>query len=201
MSSWLPFTLFAFVASITPGPTNLLILTQGARRGWQRALPAVFGASLAAAMIVLVVGGGLAQTLLAYPLIRQVMAIAGVAWLSWLAWKLYRSPPPTLESEASGRAPHFGALQAAGLQLVNPKTWMMAFSVVGVFTDGTTSTIHIAVLALIFGGIAVPCLACWALMGSGVGRLFRTSRQWQWFNRGLAFLLLSVAWWSVSIPG
>jgi threonine/homoserine/homoserine lactone efflux protein len=98
--------------------------------------------------------------------------VVGVAWLSWLAWKLYRSPPSTLESEASGRAPHFGALQAAGLQLVNPKTWMMAFSVVGVFTDGTTSTMHIAVLALIFGGIAVPCLACWALMGSGVGRCF-----------------------------
>ena len=79
MSSWLPFTLFAFVASITPGPTNLLILTQGARRGWQRALPAVFGASLAAAMIVLVIGGGLAQTLLAYPLVRHVMAMVGVA--------------------------------------------------------------------------------------------------------------------------
>lgn len=201
MSSWLPFTLFAFVASITPGPTNLLILTQGARQGWKRALPAVFGASLAAAMIVLVIGGGLAQTLLAHPLVRHVMAVVGVAWLSWLAWKLYRSPPPTLESMASSHLPHFGALQAAGLQLVNPKTWMMAFSVVGVFTDGTTSTTHIAVLALIFGGIAVPCLACWALMGSGVGRLFRTSRQWQWFNRGLAFLLLGVAWWSVSIPG
>ena len=62
MSSWLPFTLFAFVASITPGPTNLLILAQSSRRGWQHALPAVFGASLAAAMIVLVVGGVLVLT-------------------------------------------------------------------------------------------------------------------------------------------
>ncbi|MCK0715215.1 LysE family translocator [Chromohalobacter sarecensis] len=201
MSSWLPFTLFAFVASITPGPTNLLILTQGSRRGWKRALPAVFGASLAAAMIVLVVGGGLANTLLAYPRVRQIMAMLGVIWLSWLAWKLYCSPPPTLANDASDRVPHFGALQAAGLQLVNPKTWMMALSVVSVFTDGASSTAHVAVLALIFGGVAVPCLASWALMGSGVARLFRTTRQWQWFNRGLALLLLGVAWWSLLMPG
>ncbi|WP_280570179.1 LysE family translocator [Chromohalobacter sp. 296-RDG] len=200
MSSWLPFTLFAFVASITPGPTNLLILTQGSRQGWKRALPAVFGASLAAAMIVLVVGGGLANTLLAYPLVRQIMALVGVAWLSWLAWKLYCSQPPTLENDTSYRAPHFGALQAAGLQLVNPKTWMMALSVVSVFTDGASSMAHVAVLALIFGGVAVPCLASWALMGSGVGRLFRTTRQWRWFNRGLALLLLGVAWWSLLMP-
>lgn len=201
MSAWLPFTLFAFVASITPGPTNLLILTQGMRRGWQSALPAVFGASLAAAGIVLMVGWGLARTLLAYPGFQHLMAALGVVWLSWLAWRLYRSPPPDFDDTIGHRPPNFGAPQAAGLQLVNPKTWMMALSVVGVFADGAAGTSSVAILALIFGAVAMPCLTIWALMGSGAAKLFRTPRQWQWFNRALALLLLLVAWWSVLAPG
>lgn len=199
MSSWLPFTLFAFVASITPGPTNLLILAQGTRHGWKSALPAVFGASSAAAAIVLAVGWGLTNTLLAYPIIRQMMATTGVIWLSWLAWRLYRSPPPPMEG-GTERSPNFSARQSAGLQLVNPKTWMMALSVVGVFTVEESSATDIAVLALTFGVVAVPCLTLWGLMGSGVAQWFRTPRQWQWFNRTLALLLLAVAWWSVLAP-
>lgn len=200
MASWLPFALFAFVASITPGPTNLLILTQGMRHGWRSALPAVVGASVAAAAIVLAVGWGLAHTLLASPGVRQLMATIGVVWLSWLAWRLYCSPPPDLGHTGERRSPNFGAPQAAGLQLVNPKTWMMALSVVGVFANGASGTLSVAVLALIFGLVAMPCLVTWALMGSGVARLFHTPRQWLWFNRALALMLLLVAWWSVLIP-
>ncbi|KAA0018261.1 LysE family translocator [Salinicola corii] len=202
MSAWLPFTLFAFVASITPGPTNLLILAQGSRQGWKSALPAVLGASLAAAAIVLTVGLGLSHTLLAHPLVRRLMAAIGVAWLSWLAWRLFRSPPPEVDTgDLASVAPAFGARQAAGLQLVNPKTWMMAMSVVGVFTDAASSATQIGVLALTFGVVALPCLALWGLVGSGVARLFRQPRQWQWFNRVLALLLLTVAWWSLLITG
>ena len=36
--SLLPFILFALVSSISPGPTNLLILAHGARRGLRASL-------------------------------------------------------------------------------------------------------------------------------------------------------------------
>lgn len=197
MSHWLPFTLFAVVASITPGPTNLLILAQGTRGGWKSALPAVLGASVAAALIVLTMGCGLANTLLTYPLVRQSMTAIGVVWLSWLAWRLCCSPSPVVANETPKASLVFGARQASSLQLINPKTWMMALSVVGVFSDAASSVMDIALLAITFGVVAIPCLALWALMGSGVTRLFRTPRQWQWFNRALAVLLFAVAWWSV----
>lgn len=44
MSQWLPFVLFAFVASITPGPTNILVLSNSSRFGLLAALPIIFGA-------------------------------------------------------------------------------------------------------------------------------------------------------------
>ncbi|PTT65717.1 lysine transporter LysE, partial [Pseudomonas sp. HMWF007] len=63
MASLLPFLLFAFVASITPGPTNILVLSHSSRRGLSATLPIIFGACAAAALIVLVVGLGAGETL------------------------------------------------------------------------------------------------------------------------------------------
>ena len=54
----LPFLLFAFVASITPGPTNILVLSNSARHGLAAAVPIIFGACASAATIVLLVGSG-----------------------------------------------------------------------------------------------------------------------------------------------
>ncbi|MBQ4783342.1 LysE family translocator, partial [Pectobacterium versatile] len=72
------FLLFAFIASITPGPTNILILTNSQRYGVRNTLPAVVGACVAASAIVLISGAGAGEILRQYPVIRQVMSWAGV---------------------------------------------------------------------------------------------------------------------------
>ncbi|HCL76793.1 MAG TPA: lysine transporter LysE, partial [Pseudomonas sp.] len=132
MQSLLPFLIFAFVASITPGPTNILVLGHGARFGLRATLPLVLGASLAAALIVLLVGLGLGEALQRYPRVQQAMSLLVALWLSWLAWQLLRSAAQSFEA-ASATHRELGPLGAALLQLVNPKVWMMAVAVVSVF--------------------------------------------------------------------
>lgn len=56
MESLLPFLLFSFVASITPGPTNILVMSHSSRRGLTATVPIIFGACVSAALVVLVVG-------------------------------------------------------------------------------------------------------------------------------------------------
>ncbi|MDP9939200.1 LysE family translocator [Ectopseudomonas alcaliphila] len=105
MNQWLPFILFASVASITPGPTNLLILGSAARFGLSIALAIAVGASLGASLMLLVVGLGLGELLARAPLLQTVMAWAGAVWISWMArprsarWQATRRcscwcPPP-----------------------------------------------------------------------------------------------------------
>lgn len=96
--SLLPFILFALVASISPGPTNLLILAHGARAGLRASLVPIVAACGAAAAIVLMVGLGLGELLLRHPLAQQLMSWAGVLWLSWLAWKMLRSAATPLQA-------------------------------------------------------------------------------------------------------
>lgn len=67
LSTLLPFMLFAFVASITPGPTNILVLSNSARFGFRATLPIILGACAGAALLVLVVGSGFGQSLVQLP--------------------------------------------------------------------------------------------------------------------------------------
>ncbi|MCO8164006.1 LysE family translocator [Pseudomonas sp. 21LCFQ010] len=192
MTHYLPFILFAFVASITPGPTNILVLSNSALHGLGVALRIALGASAGAALIVLLTGLGLGEFLQRLPWLQQLMGWLGVAWISLLAWQLWRAPASVLTADSQSKA--MGAWAGAGLQLINPKTWLMALAVVSVFTGAQASAGDYGLYAAIFFMIATPCLLVWALLGRGAASLLTTAQAMQRFNRGMALLLLGSAW-------
>lgn len=198
MESLLPFLLFSFVASITPGPTNILVMSHSSRRGLTATVPIIFGACVSAALVVLVVGLGVGETLLRYPRVQQAMAWAGVLWLSWLAWQIFRSTPPSLESSTSSDE-GFNVFGAAGLQLINPKVWMMAVAVVSVFGGNGDDSARMLLLSAVFLMVCLPCMTAWALLGVGSARFFGSPRAFRRMNAGLAFLLLLSAWLAVFV--
>ncbi|AMQ84602.1 LysE family translocator [Pseudomonas glycinae] len=198
MESLLPFLLFSFVASITPGPTNILVMSHSSRRGLTATVPIIFGACVSAALVVLVVGLGVGETLLRYPRVQQAMAWAGVLWLSWLAWQIFRSTPPSLDS-ATAADEGFSVFGAAGLQLINPKVWMMAVAVVSVFGGNGDDSARMLLLSAVFLMVCLPCMTAWALLGVGSARFFGSPRAFRRMNAVLAFLLLLSAWLAVLV--
>ncbi len=199
MNLFLPFMLFAFVASITPGPTNILILTNSSRHGIAAVLPIVLGACAGAALLVLVVGMGLGDVLARYSGAQTAMSWIGIVWLTYLAWQIFSSPAAAvLPGEESG--PSLGLVGGASLQLVNPKTWMMALAVVSVFA-GTDAdrTLRVAYLALTFFLIAIPCMIAWAWLGASAARFCNSAMAMKRFNQMMALLLLVSAWLTVVV--
>ncbi|AZF21052.1 MULTISPECIES: LysE family translocator [unclassified Pseudomonas] len=194
----LPFILFAFVASITPGPTNILVLSNSARYGFKAALPIILGACLGAAGIVLLVGSGVGQSLVHLPKVQSAMQWAGVAWLSYLAWQIFSAPVEALDVQSAQK--RLGFSGAASLQLINPKTWMMALAVVSVFAgNGAERQSQVMTLSMVFFLISLPCLATWAVLGAGSSQFLRSPSAMQRFNRCMALLLLGSTWLSVVI--
>lgn len=184
----LPFILFALAASISPGPTNLLILAHAARCGWRASLAPLLAACTAAAAIVLLVGIGLGEWLLGQPQLQRWMSWLGVAWLSWLALQMLRSADAPAETH-NVRA--LGPRSAGALQLLNPKVWWMAVAVVGVFNS---PTLPVWLLALVFLLVALPSMAAWAWLGASSARWLQGPSALRWFNRSLAGMLLASAW-------
>lgn len=165
----------------------------------------ILGGCGGAALLVLTVGIGLGDALQAHPLVQRAMAWTGVLWLTWLSWKIWRSPAAGIEAGTeTGAAPirpdrrPLGFAGAAGLQLVNPKTWMMALAVVGVFSGhGIDQTRQVYLLSLMFFMVSLPCMGAWAVLGAGAARFIRSADHMKRFERLMALVLLASAWSSL----
>jgi threonine/homoserine/homoserine lactone efflux protein len=183
---------FAFVSSITPGPYNLMLMTSGANFGFVRTIPHLLGVSIRFVAMVLIVGAGLAQVFLAFPVLHTVLKIVSAVYLIYLAWKIAVSPPPNAEGAA--RAAPMTFLQAAAFQWVNPKAWSMALTAISVYApvgpEGT-SPLTLAVIAVVFGAINLPSVGVWTAIGTQLRRVLSSPGAFRVFNGLMAALLVA----------
>ena len=181
------FVLFAFVAAITPGPSNLILTSAGAAVGVRRGLPTLFGAALGMGLMMFLVALGLGGLILAYPLLLAGIKWVGVGFLLWLAWKIATSRP----SEATAGPGAVGFWQTAAFQWVNPKSWLVAASAAATYLQAGAGGALAQSLAfgLLFAGAALPSRFVWLAFGAGVQRLLRSERALRVFNVAMAALL------------
>lgn len=192
MTHLLPFLLFAFVASITPGPTNLLAMSSSARFGLRATLPIIAGGCLASAGLVLAVGLGIGNMLLESPAVANLLGWAGALWLTYLGWQIARAPVE-LDSPLQRQQPLSG-WAAALLQVINPKPWTVALAVVSVFMASANAPAWL--LATLFLVMAIPCMLLWAWLGIKASVWLKSPHQLQRFQSadGLVAGRVRVAW-------
>src|SRR5215813_3306031 len=80
----LAFCLFAIVAAMTPGPSNLILTSTGANVGVRRGLPCLWGGAMGMGLVAF----GLGSLVLKRPLILQGLKWCGMGFLLWLSWKI-----------------------------------------------------------------------------------------------------------------
>ncbi len=90
MSLSMSMAAFALAASISPGPVNIIALSSGANHGLRASLAHVAGATLGFCLLLVLVGLGLHQLLVRWPLMGQLLHWGGVTFLLYMAWKLAR---------------------------------------------------------------------------------------------------------------
>jgi threonine/homoserine/homoserine lactone efflux protein len=193
-----PLVLFVFVASITPGPNNLLLMRSGAMFGVRRSLWHLFGVQTGFIALVALSHVGVAALLLALPATMVVLRWACFFYLLWLAWLILRDAHPR---QADGQAP---ATQSRPLryvegllfQLINPKAWMMAVTVASAFYGGMQpSGFDLATAALISTCIGGPCMLVWTLWGASIDRVLHQPRARQIFSYAMSALVVLTAAW------
>ena len=178
---------FAFVASITPGPNNLMLLASGANFGIRRTLPHMFGISLGHSFMVFVVGLGLAGLFIAFPQLQLALGIVAGGYMLWLAWKIANAAPPE-EGREQGNPLTF--LQAAAFQWVNPKGWIMAVTAQTAYAP-EASLWGALLVALGFLMVNFPAITVWAWLGQEMRRFLTSRRRLQIFNWTMAVLLIA----------
>jgi threonine/homoserine/homoserine lactone efflux protein len=187
--SLLAFALFAFAASITPGPNNLMLLASGAHFGLRASVPHLLGVACGFLILVASVGFGLAEVFSRLPWLYALMRWAGAAYLLYLAWRIATAAPPDASRRASARPMSF--VGAVAFQWVNPKAWLMAVSAFSTYIPATSGALVLMGSILLFGAINLPSITAWAVGGTQLQRLLQTRRRVVTFNLLMAGLLVA----------
>ena len=181
------FFLFAFVAAITPGPSNVLLTATGAQAGFWRGLPCAFGVSAGMGSLMFLAALGLGAILIGRPEVMTAIRLCGAAFLFWLAWKIAAAPAGA--RQATGEPTGF--FGAAALQWVNPKAWMVATGAVATYLQAESggAIVQAMLFALVFVSAAFPSNLIWLGFGATAQRLLADERRGRIFNRVMGLTL------------
>lgn len=170
-----------FVATASPGPSNMAIMGTAMKKGRGAALALASGVISGSMMWALLAACGVLTVLATFAQLLIVLKIGGGLYLLWLAYKAGKSAlrrPDAKEFSASGDKVTFVRLFRQGIlmHVGNPKailTWVAIMSV-ALKPDAAAST-----LPMIIAGCATICV----LVFCGYALLFSTAVMAAFYRR------------------
>lgn len=188
--------LYAFSMSITPGPTNFILLSTGANHGFLKAVPFATGASIGFTVLNILVGMGLGKIISEDSLFLALISYLGAAFIVYMGYKIATSSPEVKLSEQKGGAPGF--VMGVLTSLVNPKSWIAilagvsAFGIAGKYQE-------VLVYATIYIIVGYLSILVWAFAGSKVAFYLGCARNMRYFNLTMGGGLIIIALYLVTI--
>ena len=181
---------FYFVMYVTPGPNNAMVLTSGIKFGYLKTVPHMSGITIGHVLQTVLVCIGLGKIFQLFPEIQNILKIICVIYLLYLGYKIIGSFSKIKEDNS--RPLKF--YEAALFQLVNPKAWTISTMVASGFLPKDekliTAILFISITALIICPISI---SVWAVFGSGIRNLVKSSKKKSVVEYFLAILLLITA--------
>ena len=179
--------IFAFVASITPGPNNIMLMASGTNFGFRKTFPHILGINIGFSTLVFGVGIGLMEAFKAIPFTQIILKFLCGGYLIYLSYRIAVSSSG-IEKDGKQKSKPLSFLQALLFQWVNPKGWSMSLTAISIYSP-TNSLSGIILVTAAFSLANLPCQCLWALLGQQFRRLMTNSRL-KIFNYSMAGLLL-----------
>jgi len=184
------FLIYCLIATFTPGPTNIVILSTAHNFGAKKAMNYTYGAT--AGFGLLLAASAMLNTMLitVLPHLIIVMQIVGSGYMFYLAYLICKMDPsnPAVNQTATFRS---GFL----MQFMNPKVVLFALTVIPTFimpSYSSSPAITISILAITVIGFSA--FLTWVLFGT----IFKTFLQKH--NKTVnALMALSLAYAAVMI--
>lgn len=185
LSIILPMATFALVASLSPGPVNIVGLSSGARYPISKGLIFITGATIGFIILFLAVGYGLNSLLVIMPSAERWLTWAGIIFLLYLSYRLAFDNGTIQEAEAD-KAPGFfiGFL----MQWLNPKAWIASAASIGAYIEGSDLS-QLWLFAALYVPICWLSLSCWVYAGAFLRQKIHQPKTLRLINRVLAALL------------
>ncbi|HHL42066.1 MAG TPA: LysE family translocator [Hellea balneolensis] len=191
------FVGFAFLASLTPGPNNFMLMSSGALFGFRRTLPHIFGVFIGFNILMLASILGLGILVERFPWLLSVVKVTGALWLAWLGFQYARAAfhhSASIKKATKNRSRPLRFYEAALYQWANPKAVIIAIAVAGAYV-GISNNLALRA-SLICGAFIIAgavAASTWTVAGSTLNRIMSNGRPALALNVILATLLFATA--------
>lgn len=188
MFSWLNFLSYAVVTAVTPGPNNIMSMSNAGRLGFRKSFPFNLGIWIGFSIVMLICTFFCNTLSAVIPKIKIPMLVLGAVYMLYLSWKTFRSSSVIEENHSKS-----GLFSGLLLQFVNPKIYIYCIvsmeAYILPYYQGQWGPLVFFALLLAFIGFAFTL--CWSLFGSVFKLLF--SKYAKITNTIMALLLVYCA--------
>ncbi|WP_105383409.1 LysE family translocator [Neorhizobium alkalisoli] len=184
--------LFSLVGSVTPGPSNFMLLASGTNFGFWRTVPQILGITIGFSSVLLAVGFGLGTMIITYPPLGLALKIAGGTYLLYLAWRIGMSR--TVANGDTDAARPLTFLESAAFQWVNPKAWIASLTAMAAYANVDNPFLSVMLITLVIAIVNLPAVSIWAGFGVMLRRFLSDPAKLKWFNIAMGLLLVATLW-------
>lgn len=182
---------FTLATHITPGPTNIVLLSSVLNFGYKKSLPFMLANIITYPIMMILTGLGFGILLKQYPLAMDILKIAGLLYLTWMAWKIFKDTS-TYEENSDSRNEPFTFTQSLIYPWLNPKAWIIYTSAISVFvTSEDNSFTQISIIVLFIFISMIITVYAWAFGGILLKRFMKNEKFIRRTNQSMAVLLLA----------
>ncbi len=180
--------LYAFSMSITPGPTNIIMMSTGVNHGFKSTVPFATGAAFGFSALVIIVSLGFGEAMAENQELMKTLGYFGAFLIAYMGYKI--AFPGEGKEEIEETRPSF--MQGAILQWINPKSWIACLAGVSAFNlavGGERLTIYMISYAI----VGYSCVLIWGYAGAKISGFLKDPSRLRLFNYAMGGSLLLVA--------
>jgi threonine/homoserine/homoserine lactone efflux protein len=179
---------FVLLGLFTPGPNVIMLTASGARFGFVRTLPHLFGVVLGVGITAGVTALGVGALVTASPVLNTVLKAGAGAFILWMAWGLWKASGKPRAAEDPDEKP-LSFVGAVLFQWINPKVWAIAFAASAGYGAGLSAWLEALRLGLAFSSVNLGVCLFWTAAGALLTALLTRPVAWMVFLRVMAVLL------------
>jgi threonine/homoserine/homoserine lactone efflux protein len=170
MPNPLAFLAYILLTAYTPGPNNILSMSNGSLYGFKKSFPFNVGILCGFSIVMSLCTLFSAVLYAVIPKIKMAMLILGAIYMLYLAWKIFKSSMHDPEKQKSRST----FLSGMMLQFVNPKIMVYGITSMSVYIlPYYKEPVHVLLFGLLLSLVGFSATLCWSAFGSVFSKLLK----------------------------
>lgn len=181
---------FILTTHITPGPTNIILLSSVLNFGYKRTLPFMIANIISYPIMMSFTALGVGVYLIKHPTIMLILKFVGIIYLCYMAYKIANNKS-SYETNETIQSEPFTFLQGLIYPFLNPKAWIVYTSVISIYvTSIDKSFLQIGIIIFFIFISMIITTYFWSFGGITLKKMLKNEKFTRKLNISMAILLV-----------